>query len=71
MPNPDLSGFLVFEIRPVFCLPSLPGGAPLNIFELASSDLMFDRLYTEIEAGEALGIKPRSLRTERLAGRIG
>ncbi len=32
---------------------------------------MFDRLYTEIEAGKALGIKPRSLRTERIAGRIG
>ena len=30
-----------------------------------------DRLYTEAEAGEALGIKPRSLRTERVAGRIG
>ncbi len=30
-----------------------------------------DRLYTEDEAGEALGIKPRSLRTERVAGRIG
>ena len=30
-----------------------------------------DRLYTEIEAAEALGIKPRSLRTERFAGRIG
>ena len=29
------------------------------------------RLYTETEAGEALGIKPRSLRTERVAGRIG
>ena len=32
---------------------------------------MFDRLYTEIEAAEALGVKPRSLRTERVAGRIG
>ncbi len=30
-----------------------------------------DRLYTEIEAAEVLGIKPRSLRTERVAGRIG
>ena len=30
-----------------------------------------DRLYTEVEAAELLGIKPRSLRTERIAGRIG
>ncbi len=31
----------------------------------------FERLYTEIEGAEAVGIKPRSLRTERAAGRIG
>ena len=30
-----------------------------------------DRLYTEFEAAEVLGIKPRSLRTERVARRIG
>ena len=30
-----------------------------------------DQLYTEVEGADALGIKPRSLRTERLAGRIG
>ncbi|MCH9011942.1 MAG: helix-turn-helix domain-containing protein [Proteobacteria bacterium] len=30
-----------------------------------------ERLYTETEAAELLGIKPRSLRTERVAGRIG
>ena len=31
----------------------------------------FKRLYTEIEGADAIGIKPRSLRTERVAGRIG
>ena len=30
-----------------------------------------ERLYTDTEAAEVLGIKPRSLRTERSAGRIG
>ena len=30
-----------------------------------------DRLYSEIYAAEVMGIKPRSLRTERQAGRIG
>jgi hypothetical protein len=30
----------------------------------------FERLYTETEAAELIGIKARSLRSERLAGRI-
>ena len=30
-----------------------------------------ERIYTEDEAAELVGIKPRSLRTERTAGRIG